>query len=356
MAKKNISKPEEAPFLGEDESMLLNGFWDVSKGKIDSKEFSKIKKSGIKKSKKYDKKSSTAFHSNPHGLAEFHPSERAFPISESLKQAGKKAGNSPISESLKEAGEKGGNYVNSLFRSFLAFCAIFIFIGIMASLAFTYYAPKPSWHWGVESPHLTPTSSLMLKQGQQWEYTLASGNLVQKTQLGVLATPSCPGIIFADLTNSHKMHGSLQDAMQKDPGVYAICIGSDGYEIDSNKNRTGNILEFSNASWPYFAPWMLALNDNFQLNANRTLTVMPANYTVIYPFSINVTGSAKIFGRDAYVVATQTDLAQPIDQSQPAPPLTLYIDKEYRVLLEADYKDAKLVLSSAPFALANSSN
>ncbi|MDE1797771.1 MAG: hypothetical protein KGH63_00005, partial [Candidatus Micrarchaeota archaeon] len=61
-------------------------------------------------------------------------------------------------------------------------------------------------------------------------------------------------------------------------------------------------VSFSNVSWPFFQPWMLALQDGFDWKATRLFTVQPVNESSATQVEFKVLNRTSYAGRDAYLV------------------------------------------------------
>jgi len=262
-----------------------------------------------------------------------------------------------ISEGIKNLGKGAREGLHSFLKSFLIFCAIFLVIGVIASFMLLSSAPAPSWMWGAEAPALANTANFSLAPGDFLEYELNSSAGSQKLRIEALFHPSCPGTLLADMQTSAQIHGSLEAAMRNEPGVYAICIGNSGYETSPGGGRLGSSLGFSNSSWPFYAPWMLALHENFTFSANQTLTIFPGNHTARAPIKISVKGEKAIFGRGVYEVeiirsgtlSPVQKIAESQGTGQQGEATTIYIDKEIRALFYANPAGSSIILANSSF-------
>ncbi|PIT84070.1 hypothetical protein COU37_05430 [Candidatus Micrarchaeota archaeon CG10_big_fil_rev_8_21_14_0_10_45_29] len=250
-------------------------------------------------------------------------------------------------------GAKEGAY--SFLKSFLVFCAIFLVIGVIASFIFLSTAPKPSWQWGVEAPPLHNTANFSLIAGDFLEYEINSSEGAHKLRVDALNHPSCPGVLLADAQNSILIHGSLGAAMQNEPGVYAVCIGANGYEASPSGGPLGSPLGFANSTWPFYAPWMLALHKNFSMEANQTLTIFPGNHTARAPIKIRVMGEKTISGRDVFEVEVmRSGTLSPVfahggNEGNEGQHSILYIDKQLRILFFQQYEKSSIILLNSSF-------
>ncbi|MFH1306092.1 MAG: hypothetical protein ABIH83_00340 [Candidatus Micrarchaeota archaeon] len=249
---------------------------------------------------------------------------------------------------------------SSFFRSFAIYAIAIIFLAIISIFILNSYLPSPSWEWGIESSPLQHNAKHSIRADQEWIYEINSTHSPsQKIQLNAFFHPSCPGVVFADITNAQRFHSSLENAMLQNPGVYAICIGMEGYESNSHGNKIGNELGFENSSFPYYAPWMLSLNENFSWKANRTLTIHPTNHTEKTSISLKTINTTKFMGRDAFYVIIKQEggtgmLGQALGKTNSN--FSMLIDKEFRILLFAQHQNSSITLISAPFKLGEKLN
>lgn len=222
-----------------------------------------------------------------------------------------------------------------IFCPFLLYLAIFLIIGFLAFVIFSPLSQTPSWIWGFEGVPVPQTSKPYFAAGQNFTYEISGASGSRLVQIEAMRFAGCKGVFLCDSTNAKAYSGSCENAAQIQPGVYTICIASDGFERDLHGKKAGNFISFENSTWPYYAPWMLSLDDDFSYIGNKTLALTPSNAVKKYPFSISVINKTSFLSRDAYEVSIGDEI--------------LYIDAQARILLYANYSNSSIMLVSANF-------
>ena len=244
----------------------------------------------------------------------------------------------------------------SLLDGFALFSLAFLCLAAIFVILFLQNSPPPSWQWGAQAPAIAKTSEFALRAGDFLEYGLWSKNASGgKIFIRAFANQMCNGTVLADSALSQKFYGGMQQAYENGNGAYAICIGNDGFERGKSGNRAGSLIGFENSSWPYYAPWMLSLKENFSLDANQTLTINPSGVVQKFPMQIKVLNKTSVLGRSAfYVKITSYGLNSeyfpsiPVSNSS-AKSVYAYIDEEHRVLLLWEAAGTRLELENASF-------
>lgn len=219
--------------------------------------------------------------------------------------------------------------------------------------------PKPSWSWEMQESVLHKNSDFLLRPSESLEYSTESSSGSRRVVIAALPSRDCPGVVLADITSAQVQYGNLASAQAAQPGVFLICIGKDGVERDNQNHPLGSNLSFTNATWPYFAPWMLALTPNFSWSANISLRAMPVNLTSTQTLEWRVLNTTTYGGRPVYEVevketrgnssAISSPSAMPTLSSSGGASALLYIDTQYRVLLYTHSSTGTIRLLRAPF-------
>jgi hypothetical protein len=275
-----------------------------------------------------------------------------------MKKNPSKTQNPKVPKQIEDVGNAIKNSTKTILRDYLLFSFLLISAGLIVLYVFPDLIPQPQWVWSTQAPDLSNTTTIKFLDGDSFHYIANDGKTTYPYKITATKQLDCPGIWLIDKDSAQAFYGSLSQAEIYEPGVYKICIGDDGWQIDSDSNHLGSLISFENTSWPFFSPWMLALNDNLEFRANRTLQINNAPASKIV-FDFNVLESISYRGRQAYVVQIQNidnqstnpssvGLSMPSDSK-----LLLYIDKEYRILLHSQSSDTTLDLIKAPFELEN---
>ena len=278
----------------------------------------------------------------------------------SPKQASPLANNSPpmpsvplanhddlpkFAKDMEESSKKISKSIVSSFKLFVILCIAFIFLGLIISTFFSSYLPKPAISSILEEGPLLKNSGLKIYEGESFRYVLKTNSSSSEIFLGAGLRSECPGIYLSDLTR----YGGGAPIIENN----GVCLGKDGVERDKKGQKLGNNMSFSNLTWPYFQPWMLALDENFTWNANLSMFIEPYNLSQTQQIKWKVTGTKKYLGRDSYEVIVQggdtignsaIDLGFGLNS-----PITLIIDEERRILLFMQEGDLNISLISAPF-------
>ena len=263
----------------------------------------------------------------------------------------------PASPSSKrqDALDKLGGWGKSFFKQLLLFSAIFLVLGLVVFFLSPSFLPRPSWSWSVSEGPLAKNTYLNISPGDTLQYSLVSNGQSQSIYLRAFSSPECPGILLMDL-NAQETAGA-----QADPSYYSVCLGSDGVERSSDGTRIGSNLSFSNLSWPYFQPWMLALSDDFVWPVNATLTIQPFNITQVTSYRYWVSNHTTYLGRDAYEVHVYTQTLSSASSMPPLPsdavsaelPIDLWVDAKSRVLLYGEFSNTTLTLVNTSLFSSN---
>jgi hypothetical protein len=261
-----------------------------------------------------------------------------------------------FSEKSKE-GEKGQGLANkialnlfSLAKNTLILSAAILVILLILAAFFPSVLARPSWHVEISESPLYKNSKFSILPQEKLVY------LLQNPQGSVLITlqaehsPTCPGVLLVDATSMQALY--LYNKKEDVPASsYSVCIGYDGVERALDGSRLGSNLSFSNISWPYFQPWMLALEDNWSWSANATFVFEPFGQKYPNYIHLKVVGRKNISSREAFVVlASINSSSSPIDfpefmQTEGE----MAIDAQKRVLLMLKAKNATLQLVEASF-------
>jgi len=215
----------------------------------------------------------------------------------------------------------------NLLTEFVIFAIAFLLLGVIASAIFLSNAPSPSWEYGEESAVLALQKNLSFESGETYTYLLSLGNQTQKVLISTKFRQWCPGVILEDKTSGGE-----------------ICVRQSGFYSNSTEYLGG-------FSFPYYAPWMLYLHENFSWHVNRSVTVYPTNITQRSNLYFEVVNKSNFMGREAYFVRA-TELSSPNILPDDFFANTTYIvDAQKRVLLYAKSAQSSIIFDSAPFEL-----
>lgn len=250
----------------------------------------------------------------------------------------------------------------SLLRQFLLFSALFIGLALAFWLLSPNFMPKPSWSYSIQQTPLDKNSPLMLHPADYLVYTARSQGRTQDIRLDLSLRPGCRGVFMLDSTTRALLAQSMPTSFSApDPMIssYSVCLGTDGNERSPANLVLGNNVSFSNLSWPYFQPWMLAVKENWSWSINTTMHIEPYNLSYAYPITYRVIGRSNATGRDAYLVEVSAPSSGSASSSLADPalglgigaegPYSLWIDAERRVLLRGEFANTTLELTDASF-------
>ncbi len=259
----------------------------------------------------------------------------------------------------------------SFAKQFLLFSAIFLFIGLIVFFLSPAFLPRPSWSWSLSEEPLAKNAYLNISPGERFVYLLTADGQSRAIVLEAMSSPNCPGVVLVDVSAREAVIGqnSIRPGSSSSPSAidssfYSVCLDQNGVERSAAGRLLGTNISFSNLSWPYFQPWMLALSDNFNWSANATLTIQPFNITQLTSYNYEVSGRPMILGRDAFEVHVYSRTLSSGSSLPPLPsqqmngelPLRLFVDSQKRVLLKAEFSDSNLTLVEAPFLPLNATN
>jgi len=242
------------------------------------------------------------------------------------------------------------SFGSSLLKQFLLFSALFLAAALLFWFLSPSFLPKPSWEYSIIQSPLVKNTPLQLHAGDYLVYIASFNGQNQPARLDLSLRSGCRGVFMVD--SSAQAQLSALGAGQNVPlSSYSVCLGMDGNERNPAGEIVGNNVSFSNLSWPYFQPWMLALQDNWTWSINTALRIQP--YDLSYPqkMSYRVLGRSAVFGREAFVVEISPEGGYGQDGSglQTNQPATMFVDVQKRVLLRADYSNLSIELTDASF-------
>ena len=251
-----------------------------------------------------------------------------------------------FAKGLRNSSEKMAGSLKDSFKLFAIFCVAFIVIGAAASMLFSDRIQKPSLLTRLDEGGLAKNSELGIREGDSLTYEVRTNASRARIRIQAGLLRGCPGLFVADVTR----YGDSSTPAGLENGV---CLGPDGVETGPDGQKLGDNMSFSNLTWPYFQPWMLALDRNFTWKANLSLVVEPFNSSQTQEITWRTVGERNYSGRDAYEVRVEggkirgdapVDLGFGLDR-----PITYWVDKERRVLLFMQEGDANVSLVQAPF-------
>jgi hypothetical protein len=201
--------------------------------------------------------------------------------------------------------------------TFLVFLAIVLFSALFIS-------PKDALsNIKIEEGPLKKTRGVMLAPGETYSYDYKASGMNESFPLTyeIKQGRNCIGIELAEAINRTD-----------------VCIDSRGND-DSGTNLT--------LGTPYFyifAPYMLAVNENWSWNASVYGTVAGRKIPISETSFLSL-GNKTIYGRDAYFIKVVT-----VEKDNN---ITTYrwIDREKAVLLKESGNNYELAITEAPFTL-----
>ena len=202
-------------------------------------------------------------------------------------------------------------------RYFLISLGVFLAILIFGSMFFQPSFSKKIEIW--EGP-LIKNSELMLVPGEVYVYTYSANNTKNNLTFIIRNGNGCT---FIQVKESVNATGS--------------CINKYG------NDRSGNNVSLDPPYIIIFKPWMLAVSSDWQWNAKMLVNVGD-NELILNNASFSANGDYPVFGRQSYAVQILTNSEK----------VTVWVDKEKRVLLREKGGDYEIDLVSAPFELNNS--
>jgi hypothetical protein len=210
-------------------------------------------------------------------------------------------------------------YGKILLISFLAVAALFAF-------SFLFFASGFKGAYFAELP-LEKNSEFQLRPGDSLAYSLHYMN-ESGTAAFAFGRKQIPGGNFTRPAYANcTLAAILGDNV-------STCIYPDGRDGEGNQSLEQPFF--------FFAPWMLALSENFSWSSEmrNSITNEP-----IEAFLIEAAGSGVVFGRDAYIVDVRQAGALGNTSSK------LWIDKRNRILLKEEGQNYTVEIIRAPFPL-----
>ena len=199
----------------------------------------------------------------------------------------------------------------------LLFCALLYFI-FVAYVFLT--SPLTIGQDFYEQP-IQKNSALLLLPGETYRYDISSPAGRDSVTYKTGRSPSCTGLLVSE-----------------EPSGAGACLSQSGNLAQPGAEAFNS--SYGNQSMLLFAPWMLAVSDDFRWGFESRITA--GSTTVAFPVSLTSKGRKTVAGRDAYEISVS---------SSGSTPSLFYIDAEKRVLLSAEAENVSVRLVAAPFAL-----
>jgi hypothetical protein len=248
----------------------------------------------------------------------------------------------------------------SLLRQFLLFSALFIGLSLLFWFLSPALLPKPSWSYSIQEAPLVKNTPLQLRPGDYLIYSAQSAEQAHPVRLDLSPKPGCRGVFMVDSSARAMAAEGLGASAAAIPlSSYSVCLGMDGNERGANSTALGSNVSFSNLSWPYFQPWMLALRENWSWSINTSLRIQPYNLSYPHAFNYRVLERTNLSGREAFLVEVTSPASPSNSASLPNPslgfgpdsdgPFRLWVDVEKRVLLRGEFGNNSLALMEASF-------
>lgn len=215
---------------------------------------------------------------------------------------------------------------------------IIAFLWIATMFIIAYVSPPVQWNYSYSEAPLSKLAQIPFAPGDNYTYEISSVGGSALAQIRAANSAYCHGILLYDAKYANTP--SLRSA--------SVCIDNWGNQLSQDGSIIGSNLSYGNISWPFFAPWMLAVDENWSWSASSTLIAGQFETFSTTHMRFAQIGKENYLGREGYLVsisAAQTSGGEYGEISR------LLIDKETRVLLYSNSASSQVRLLSAPFNL-----
>lgn len=227
-------------------------------------------------------------------------------------------------------------WITSPVRLFVLLCAIaFLLVFLIAMLS-----PPVAWTYSVSEEPLSKLTAVQMRAGEEYFYLLRGDGIERPARIVTATGRNCGGLMMYDA--SYAQYGGSATPP-------SVCMGMDGAGIGADGKPNGNNFSYANISWPYFAPWMLAVKDGWEWRANSTVAVDSLGAGGTQGMLWKQIGSEKYLGRDGWLVSLSLTSPDSKDEELSR----MLIDKEKRILLYSNSSGGQIFLVKAPFPLSN---
>jgi len=204
-------------------------------------------------------------------------------------------------------------------------------------------SPPVSWTYGVQEEPLNKLAGVQVKAGEEYFYVLRGEGVERPARIMAIIGRNCGGLMMYDA--AYQQYGRAI-------APPSVCMRMDGVGIGGDGVPNANNFSYANISWPYFAPWMLAVNDGWQWRANSTVVVDSLGAGGTQGMLWKTIGSEKYLGRDGWLVSLSLTGGESGDNEISR----MLIDKEKRILLYSNSSAGQIYLARAPFPLDMGAN
>lgn len=199
----------------------------------------------------------------------------------------------------------------------LLFCAL----AYLLFVAYVFLSSPLTMSQDFYEQPLQKNSALQLLSGETYAYQISSPDGRQTVAYSTSRASSCAGLLV-----SEEASGA------------SLCLSQSGNLAQEGTEAFNS--SFGNQSILLFAPWMLAVSDDFKWGFESRITA--GSTAISFPVSLFSKGKKTVAGREAYEISVG---------SSGSPPSLFYIDAQKRVLLSAESANVSVKLISAPFPL-----
>ena len=199
----------------------------------------------------------------------------------------------------------------------LLFCAL-VYLVFVAYVFFT--SPLTIAQDFYEQP-LQKNSALALLAGETYRYEISSPDGKETVTYNTGRYSPCAGLLV-----SEERSGA------------GVCLTQSGNLAQAGAESYNS--SYGNQSILLFAPWMLAVSDDFRWGFESRITA--GSTAISFPVALSSKGRKTIAGREEYEISVS---------SAGSPPSLFYIDAQKRVLLSAESANVSVKLIQAPFPL-----
>jgi hypothetical protein len=235
------------------------------------------------------------------------------------------------------AGILSNKWLTSPVRLF----ALLAFLWLIGIFIYAFLAPPVQWSFTFKEQPLVQVSSLAMVPGDSLQYAISNGNFTWNASIIADDAVGCNGLFMYD-RNFVSTASALSRA--------GVCIGPHGEQLGADGKEMGSNVSYENISWPYFAPWMLAVDDNWSWSAEASFSAGPFDSLSTQVYRYSSLGHENYLGRDAFSVALSS-------QNQPGEAYyevsRMLVDSKKRVLLSMKMGNMTVRLYNASFLESN---
>jgi len=222
------------------------------------------------------------------------------------------------------------NPIRLFFTLAIIWLAAMFFISVVS--------PSPTWGYEYDEGPLAK-APFQIQEGEEYTYYFGTPDNASFVHIATSKSSICPGgLLMYDKSFAYTQNIKYA----------SVCVDDGGMQLSEDGNRIGSNVSYEGVAWPFFAPWMLAVNDGWNWSVNSTFIAGPyRTFSKTYLRFVE-NGTKDYLGRQGWQVEMY---ASDHPQGNFTKIGRSLVDKQKRIALFSDYFGVQAWLSDAPFPL-----